>query len=211
LVASTAESSLGRAGDREGEALAIRFINTSAWRLRAPPEERLSDPDALLIWLGENGMGRPRDLKRLGTAWRKEPAKGEAAYQFAIELREAIYRLLLARIERTAPPGPTLNLINDILARSTPGTRLDWRQGQPVWNLRDATTGLDLLKPIALSALELMTGPQGERVKQCQDDRGCGWLFVDQSRAQNRRWCSMGDCGNRAKAHRHYQRQQRKG
>lgn len=40
-------------------------------------------------------------------------------------------------------------------------------------------------------------------IKQCEDDRGCGWLFVDDSRLKNRRWCSMGDCGNVAKARRH--------
>jgi predicted RNA-binding Zn ribbon-like protein len=62
------------------------------------------------------------------------------------------------------------------------------------------------LMPIAFSAVELMTGVRAARVRQCQDDRGCGWLIVDESRAQNRRWCSMGDCGNRAKAHRHYER-----
>ena len=28
--------------------------------------------------------------------------------------------------------------------------------------------------------------------------------ILDESRAGTRRWCSMGDCGNRAKARRHY-------
>jgi predicted RNA-binding Zn ribbon-like protein len=65
----------------------------------------------------------------------------------------------------------------------------------------------DLLRPIALSAAELITGPRAARVRQCADSGGCGWLFVDESRAQNRRWCSMGDCGNRAKAARHRARQ----
>jgi predicted RNA-binding Zn ribbon-like protein len=51
-----------------------------------------------------------------------------------------------------------------------------------------------------------MTGPRAERVRQCADEQGCGWLFLDQSRLNNRRWCSMGDCGNRAKARRHYRR-----
>jgi predicted RNA-binding Zn ribbon-like protein len=35
---------------------------------------------------------------------------------------------------------------------------------------------------------------------------GCGWLFVDESRNGSRRWCSMKDCGNRAKARRHYRK-----
>jgi predicted RNA-binding Zn ribbon-like protein len=43
-------------------------------------------------------------------------------------------------------------------------------------------------------------------MRQCADAKGCGWLFLDESRAGTRRWCSMGECGNRAKAHRHYLR-----
>jgi predicted RNA-binding Zn ribbon-like protein len=67
---------------------------------------------------------------------------------------------------------------------------------------------LDLLAPIAWSAADLMTGARAQRVRQCEDNKGCGWLFLDESRAGTRRWCSMGDCGNRAKARRHYLRKQ---
>jgi len=35
---------------------------------------------------------------------------------------------------------------------------------------------------------------------------GCGWLFFDTSKNRSRRWCAMEDCGNRAKARRHYRR-----
>jgi predicted RNA-binding Zn ribbon-like protein len=42
-------------------------------------------------------------------------------------------------------------------------------------------------------------------VRECSGDT-CGWLFVDTSRNHSRRWCDMEDCGNRAKARRHYLR-----
>jgi predicted RNA-binding Zn ribbon-like protein len=74
------------------------------------------------------------------------------------------------------------------------------------WSFAKPTSSA-LLRPIVLSAAELMTGVRASKVRQCQD--GCGWLFVDESRLQNRRWCSLGDCGNRAKAHRHYDRTKR--
>jgi predicted RNA-binding Zn ribbon-like protein len=63
-----------------------------------------------------------------------------------------------------------------------------------------------MLAPIAWSAADLLTGPRAQRVRQCADEKGCGWLFIDESRAGTRRWCSMGECGNRAKARRHYLR-----
>lgn len=190
----------------EDEELAIRFVNTAAWRLRDPFEERLADADALLAWLGRNGIGRARDLKRVKSMWQADGALRNACYRDAIVLREAIYDLFVAQIKRRPPPDPALATFNKMLARAMPSATLTSDGGGLAWGLRPHGDGLDLLKPIITSAAALMTGPRARRVKQCQDDRGCGWLFVDESRAQNRRWCSMGDCGNRAKAHRHYQR-----
>ena len=57
-----------------------------------------------------------------------------------------------------------------------------------------------MLTPIVWSAADLITGPRAQRVRQCADPEGCGWLFLDESRAGTRRWCSMGNCGNRASA-----------
>ena len=62
-----------------------------------------------------------------------------------------------------------------------------------------------VLYPIIKSAADFLVSSDLKRLKQCADDF-CGWLFMDKSRNYSRRWCSMKDCGNRAKAHRHYQR-----
>jgi len=66
-----------------------------------------------------------------------------------------------------------------------------------------------VLWPVAASAAELLvSGDDLSRVRVCglYEDGECGWLFVDQTRSHTRRWCSMKDCGNRAKARRHYHR-----
>ena len=59
------------------------------------------------------------------------------------------------------------------------------------------------LAPVLWSAGDLLTGGRLDRVRRCANP-DCGWLFVDDSRAGKRRWCSMSSCGNRAKARRHY-------
>jgi len=61
---------------------------------------------------------------------------------------------------------------------------------------------------VARSAAELLTSDNVDRVRECEDDRGCGYLFIDQSKNRSRRWCSMESCGNRAKARRYYARLQ---
>ena len=68
-----------------------------------------------------------------------------------------------------------------------------------------------MLWPVALSAVELLAGDHAAPVKLCgmRETTGCSWLFVDESRNGSRRWCSMKDCGNRAKARRHYRKVKR--
>ncbi|MDV9173795.1 CGNR zinc finger domain-containing protein, partial [Streptomyces sp. W16] len=51
---------------------------------------------------------------------------------------------------------------------------------------------------VARDALDLATSPPLTRVRDCAGPT-CGALFLDTSRPGNRRWCSMGTCGNRAK------------
>jgi predicted RNA-binding Zn ribbon-like protein len=45
------------------------------------------------------------------------------------------------------------------------------------------------------------------RMKACRAE-DCGWAFYDRSRNRSRAWCSMSECGNRAKA-RSYRARQR--
>ena len=185
--------------------LAIGFVNTCAWRLRDEHEERLPDTKALLEWMKGNGIEAPRGLASSLLAPGSDKP-GKALHRDAIVLREAIYTILTARIRSEQPSARALSDFNQFLSQSMRGLALDARAGGLAWKLSAAASHDSLLKPILMSAAELMVGTRADRVKQCQDDRGCGWLFVDDSRAQNRRWCSMGDCGNVAKARRHYER-----
>ena len=185
------------------EDLAIRFVNTAAWRLRDDAEERLGSPEALLRWLRQNEVISATQSRRLAAPWKARPDMASAVYDSALRLRETIYALLLSVIEQRPPSAVTATSFSEFVGRPS-ALRLHWHEGQPRWRADEMPeTADDLLRPIALAAAALITGPRADRLKQCEDDRGCGWLFVDDSRLRNRRWCSMGDCGNIAKARRH--------
>jgi predicted RNA-binding Zn ribbon-like protein len=191
----------------EADELSIRFVNTVAWRLREPSEERLGSPELLLQWMQRNGLIAPEDARRVTRAWRAQPQRAVQIHRTAIELREAIYALLLCQLAGQRPPAAALHFLSDFLWRRPSGLGLDWKDGNLAWRSKTASDPtLDLLQPIALSAAELLMGNRAHRIRQCEDDRGCGWLFVDESRLQNRRWCSMGDCGNVAKIRRYRKR-----
>ena len=73
-----------------------------------------------------------------------------------------------------------------------------------VWDWDGSADALDkMLWPVVLSAADLLTSKELERVGECADHRRCGWLFFDVSRNHSRRWVSMEICGNRAKVRRH--------
>jgi predicted RNA-binding Zn ribbon-like protein len=66
------------------------------------------------------------------------------------------------------------------------------------WNAPEA-----LLQPLAQTMAELVCAEDFSRIKACEGPT-CSLLFIDRTRGQARRWCSMAQCGNRAKqaAHR---------
>lgn len=61
-----------------------------------------------------------------------------------------------------------------------------------------------ITRRLALELERLLTGDPG-RIGRCGDD-DCGWVFLDTSRAQNRRWCRSADCGNRHRVREHHRR-----
>ena len=169
--------------------LCLDFANTRYWRGQATPTETL------------NG---PADL----AAWTKAPkALSPKEFEQAVALRETIYRLFDAQAQGQAQ-GKTamrdLEVLNAALAQAPSRKMLKRNRGGYEWDV-DARSGtaLALLAPVLWSAGDLLAGPRLDRVRRCANPE-CGWLFLDDSRAGKRRWCSMSACGNRAKARRHY-------
>jgi predicted RNA-binding Zn ribbon-like protein len=186
------------------EELCIRFVNTVAWRLADHQEDRIGTPERLLAWLAAAELVETADVARIRTRWKQSPRDAASFLNGAVKLREAIYSLLVARIEGQRVDAPSLDILNAHLTCKPHAAQLvATRKGL---KCRGSKAAPGLFAPIAWSAATLLLGPRARKIRQCQDERGCGWLFHDESRAQNRRWCSMGDCGNLAKARRHYRR-----
>ncbi|MEO9189579.1 MAG: CGNR zinc finger domain-containing protein, partial [Acetobacteraceae bacterium] len=139
-----------------------------------------------------------------GAWWRVRPREAAAAFASAIALRETLFRLFgAAAASDPANPGD-LDILNTALGSAAPRSRMAWRDGRFMW----AADGLHpdmptLLSSVLWSAADLLAGARRDRVRQCANPQ-CRWVFLDDSKSANRRWCSMAACGNREKAHRHY-------
>lgn len=166
--------------------LCLDFANTRCWRGQAQPTETLNEPADLASWAK---AAKPPTLRE---------------FEQALALRETLYRLFDAQAQGKPPAPRDLEALNQALAKAPARTTLKRGKEGYAWDV-EAKSGasLALLAPVLWSAGDLLAGPRLNRVRKCANPE-CGWLFLDDSRAGKRRWCSMSACGNRAKARRHY-------
>ncbi|MFB6617170.1 CGNR zinc finger domain-containing protein [Streptomyces sp. NPDC085524] len=173
----------------------LDFVATLGKRYTAPVE-RLTDPGALSRWIGEAGL-------RAGV--RVTAGELEAAR----ELREAVHRVLRAAMagagQAPAPDAGDLVRINEAAARPDLAPQLAVGEDGGGWAVRNHTGGASArhdvraaMATVARDAVLLIGGPLVARVKECGNP-DCSLLFLDDSQARRRRWCSMERCGNLAK------------
>ncbi|MEU1663933.1 ABATE domain-containing protein [Streptomyces sparsogenes] len=156
--------------------------------------ERLPDAESLDRWLMESGIMR-------GSL---DPQATVVELSRAHDLREGIYRLLQAGLKGRPFAPEDVRFVNEVAAEPDlppqlaagpePGTGVlvsaEWAKGP--YAVRAA------LSTIARDTIQLLTSSLIGRVKECEADT-CSLLFLDDSQARRRRWCSMGRCGNLAK------------
>lgn len=187
--------------------LCLDFANTLDWHASDHPEERLNSYSDLVAWSERAGLLTAPEAQRLLRRAEGHPADATGVLKSAIALREVIYRIFSAVAHGRAPEAVDLVSLNAALPEALCRSRIVRLEDKFTWDWADVEDALDcMLWPVAWSAADLLTSEDVHRVGECADDRGCGWLFLDLSRNHSRRWCDMKDCGNRAKARRHYER-----
>lgn len=166
-----------------GGHLVLDLVNTVAWRLDDQRRvDRLADPANLRRWLTATGLG---------------PLEPGAETEL-LQTRETAYAVLHPLAVGGQPAHTDLAELRSLIENAVRNAELvgprplTWRAGTVADRVR-------------LSVWRLFEDEDLDRLRQCGDD-DCGWLFLDRSKNGSRRWCSSADCGNRARARRHYQR-----
>ena len=147
---------------------------------------------------------RRRDSARRGQAG---PAPARARLSRAIELREHLFDDLLRPRRRRAacPPCPSAASTRSSDKRCRSSSWAPARTGRAQSTGGHRSTPTCRCGSIAISAADLLTATDQDRIKQCPGER-CGWVFYDTTRNRSRRWCEDSQCGNRARAKRYYER-----
>jgi predicted RNA-binding Zn ribbon-like protein len=188
--------------------LALDFANTAEWHASDQPADNITSFQDLVSWAQAAGVLSEERAKQLRAHEERNPRKTSRALSRAIRLRELIYRIFSATASNAAPDAVDIEWFNADLSKALSHARISDIDGEFIWEWQAPGSELDqILWPVVRAAADLLTSESLNRVGECADDRGCGYLFIDVSKNHSRRWCSMESCGNRAKARRFYHHQ----
>jgi predicted RNA-binding Zn ribbon-like protein len=175
-----------------GNSVTVDFINTEMMS-RGELVELLPDNAALVQWADEAGFKLKNGLN-------------PADLPNVLAFRQALKNIYLAKIDNRSVPNKALAMLNQQLENYVSPQILQFNKHDGTYQLVSAKSTLtipDLLGVLANEAAKLLSSPQVDLLKHCSNSE-CILTFIDNSRGQKRRWCSMETCGNRAKAATHY-------
>jgi predicted RNA-binding Zn ribbon-like protein len=183
--------------------LCLDFTDTVDWRTSSHAGDQLRTYSDLLDWSKRKGVLGGRQVEAL----RKRGANEGPVMADARRLREAIYRTFSAVAHEKRASPSDIGVLNEYLAKGLARAKIGETDQAYGWEWRDDASLDMMLFPIASSAAMLLTSEDLSRVRECaNEEEGCGSLFLDCSKSQSRRWCSMKSCGNRVKSKTFYDR-----
>lgn len=196
----------------DGRPLCLSLANTRHWRNGAAPKELLNGYADILDWAVAKSIYSRREADALVTEANAHPHVANAELRRTIELREAIARMFGALAHGRGVREGDRAIIVESFDEALRLMTLRVVDGRLVPGIAQDREGLELPRwQAAFSALGLYGSPAVARVKQCADDRGCGWLFVDTTRNASRMFCFSNECGNRARQAKYRERMRRAG
>ena len=180
---------------------AFDFLNTLELRNGALVE-RLTSLDAAAEWLaGRVVVTDAREITAVG----RTAADREAALERLVSTRNALREVAHAVAHDRAPERAAIDEVNRALRSRERVELVAADDGVRLGHGHVGDAVDDVLARIAEPIVREIGSGHDDRVRICANDT-CRWIFYDESRSGQRRWCDMATCGNRAKARRHRER-----
>jgi predicted RNA-binding Zn ribbon-like protein len=167
--------------------VALDFVNTAEERGHPTAGDVLHTPADLRLWGQRYGL-LSLDVREDRSELRR-----------ALGVRELLYAVFLARVQGLAPAPADLTALSSLAAAAYRAAALKpTAEGSITWHW--APSQLSTIRHVVVTAaVNLLARDPRPRHKQCPGDL-CGWFFLDTTKRGNRRWCSMSECGQDAKA-----------
>lgn len=183
-----------------GGALCLDFVNTINSR-QDPEHEYLTSYAELANWTAKVGILSAEQNHRLQKQARQDEKIAEHALKKAIDHRELLFRLFVKLAKGSEPNKGDMADFIKLYGEAMASSQLIRTEDRfsPRW--KPDQTYEAILWPIIYSAGQILFSKEVTQVKECPS---CGWLFLDVSKNQTRRWCSMNTCGARDKMRRYH-------
>jgi predicted RNA-binding Zn ribbon-like protein len=189
-----------------GGALCLDFANMVNSR-REPEHDYLLTYSDLVDWAGKVEILSGQQVRSLKQRETQDAKTAEKALETGRAAREIMYRVFSAVANRSRPKEDDLDAISQLYEQAIAnGQHVKVENHYEIAWKADETLDA-LLWCIVASAENLLLSEELSRVKECPN---CGWLFLDTSKNQSRRWCSMNTCGARDKMRRYHSRLRKK-
>jgi predicted RNA-binding Zn ribbon-like protein len=169
----------------------LDFINTRPV-VQGEALELLENGNDLMNLLGRLGLPGTPDLRK--SVDEDAQTAVEKARRMREDFRALLYRLFLPNRHSVAEADTELAEANRWL--SGLGTPVLVPSGESM-SVGYGTKGY--LAPLLKSALDLFASPKFSHIRKCSNPNCVLW-YVDTTKSQTRRWCSMALCGNVHKA-----------
>lgn len=170
-----------------GGRLSLDFVNTVSWPDTARCHDWLGSAGNVVLWLNAVGL-------TAGELHRPDLVSIDA-------LRTTLTAVLRPLAHGKRPTRDAIEELNEYVSASY--SRRVIAPARLAWTWKPPRRSVDAFGPVVLDAADLITGGRRDRLRYCPS---CDWLFEDQTRNGQRRWCDMADCGSRDKANRYYHR-----
>ena len=188
--------------------LCLDFTNTmQSYKLHNPDYDYLRSYEDLTLWARQGEIISAEDEQALNHRASQMPEQANETLEMARALRDVINGIFSAIATGHTPQSEALDALNRELSAAMSHSRIEHIDDGYAWGWDSFPAEMgSIFWPVIRSAADLLTRRDKlELVRECAGDT-CGWLFVDTSKNHSRRWCDMRDCGNAAKAKRHYHR-----
>jgi len=170
-----------------GGRLSLDLANTISWPQTDREHDWFAIPANVDVWLEANGLD--------------SPPISESDLPAIHQIRKAVSDLLRPLTSGERPDPKVIHDYNSLLSDAL--SRKCLSPEDLTWTWAPPERVRQTLDPVVLDAAELAAAGSHDRLKRCPS---CDWLFEDQTRNGQRRWCDMADCGSRDKARRYYHR-----
>jgi predicted RNA-binding Zn ribbon-like protein len=182
-IADTSSQEPGeRAPAPPGLAILQDFVNS---HFAEEPQVRARPAEPIAAWFARAGL--------LPVKHRLSPADREHALQF----RSVVRQLLETNGSGGRPDAHAVAILNRLASASA--LRVEFSEDGRASLVPKSAGIVRALGELLAIIFAAMQDGTWERLKICDAD-DCRWAYYDRSKNASGTWCSMSDCGNRAKA-----------